>query len=270
MKDLVITGFNHGPDPAMPDHIVKQFLLDSFGKKALTTAKVWHIRKIPFFIIYIPPNLRPHIWKEVYDFLFGSTLRLYSRPNMPGLYFADCLEDYLGLAKYLEGVDDENKIRHLYKVRAFAGNTTNGQHIEIGNFQTEKPEDFDYLTDYPGLFSYNDLTRAYILGTVAHEVAHRLRSALPKGWDDDYRIIVQEEINPTLRKKYVTDYVLLHEEVYKNETSEIENEDFVEAIRILLTNPEYLQEYYPKRYDFLRKKLPFLAPGTIIPMVQSI
>ena len=269
MFKLTITGFDCHDDPAIPNEIVKKFLISSFGEKALTMAKIWHIRKIPFIIIYTPTYLDKKTREDLNSFLFCTPLRIYARTNMPGMYFTDNLEDYLGLAKHLEGVDDINEIRHLYKVRAFAGNTAFTQQTEIGRFDTEQPENYDYLNNC-GLSDQKDLMRAYILGTVAHEVAHRIRSTLSKGWDDDYRLIVRREINPSQRKKYVSDYVLLHQEVYNNDTKGIEEEDLVEAVRILLTNSQYLQKFFPQRYEFLIRTMPYITPNGVIKAIRLI
>ncbi|MFH1207148.1 MAG: hypothetical protein V1668_00900 [Patescibacteria group bacterium] len=269
MDELRITGFDATDDPKIPNEVVRDFLLTTFGADELRRCKFTHIRKIPLYIIFISHRLGNEVRKGINDFLFGSPLRIYRRPNMPSLLFADLIDDYIGLALHLEGKKTPDELEHVYKVRANAGEPRSNEITELGSFGVEQPEWFDYLAGC-GVDGHDDLMRVYILGTLAHEIAHRYRDAGTKGWDDDYRLIVREEIAAHLRARYVSDYVMIHERVHNTEPDRIENEDLVEAVRIFLTNPAYLRMHYPRRYEFILTAMPFLVPGSIIEVVKSM
>jgi hypothetical protein len=159
-------------------------------------------------------------------------------------------------------------LRHLYKVRADDGNPRGYALIRLRSFGVEKMEDFDYLSDLN--LSEKDKMRAYILGTIAHKVAHRYEQQLSfQGLADVYLQIIDTEASEK-RTRYVSDYVLRHEKVYNTNLFTILREDFAETVRIYVTNPNYLEKYYPQRFSFIQTHFPFIKPNGVIYLLATI
>ncbi len=120
-----------------------------------------------------------------------------------------------------------------------------------------------------GLKAEEDGMRAYIFGTVAHEVAHRCEAQMSRGDFEEYHLIIKEETVPQ-RSKFVSDYVLRHSEVYGSNEQILFKEDFAEAVRIYTTNPDYLKTNYPRRFDFIEQNFPFIKPGGVIDAISKL
>ena len=71
MEQIKITGFDLGADPAMPNSIVRKFIIDSFSQPALSQTKLARIIKIPLIIIYVSPYLDKEVRKNLENFLFS-------------------------------------------------------------------------------------------------------------------------------------------------------------------------------------------------------
>ena len=257
----IVSGFEETKDVRIPNETIGQFLKTTFGEKTLRKAKVGRITKDDKFLIYRGYNDQ-HI-KEGNELLQKGVATWDG-----GMLIAPDRERYLQAEMQLESADDPSKLKHLYKIRATAGNSQGFHQIQLRSFGIERSQDFDYLADV-GLESEEDKMRAYILGTVAHEVAHRYESQLERGVFDEYKQIMEAEVSPH-RTKYVSDYVAKHEVVYGSNGDIIFGEDFAEAVRIFVTNPNYLQQNYPQRYTFVEQNFPFIKPGTVINAVRDI
>lgn len=257
----IISGFEETQDARIPNEAVAQFLKDAFGEKTLRKAKVGRVTKDDKYLVYRGYN-DEHI-RQGNELLQREVVTWDG-----GMLIAPDREHYLQAAMYLESVDDLSKLQHLYKIRATAGNSSGFHQIQLRSFGIEKSQDFDYLGDV-GLDGEEDKMRAYILGTVAHEVAHRYEAQLDRGVFDNYKQIMSEEVSAS-RTKYVSDYVARHEAVYGSNEAIIFGEDFAEAVRIYTTNPSYLQRDYPKRYDFIQQNFPFIKPGVVVDTVNNL
>lgn len=257
----IVQGFGESQDYPIPNDTVKQFLRDAFGEKTLRKAKLGRVTKDNKYLIY-----RSYSDEHIHE---GNDLlqRGIAQWDDGGMLIAEDKDHYLQAAMFLEKVNDPQKLRHLYKVRATAGNSHGFHKIQLRSFGVERSSDFDYLSDV-GLDTEEDKLRAYILGTLAHEVAHRYEHQLDRGVFDEYRQIMQEEITPQ-RKKYVSDYVLRHEEVYGSTENLLFGEDFAEAVRVYTTNPNFLQKSYPRRFTFIQANFPFIKPGSVVEAVKN-
>jgi len=258
----IIQGFEETYDPRIPNSRVKQFLIDAFGAKTLRKAKIGRVIKDDKYYIFSAYTSS--------DIEKGNALSKMgiARWSLEGHLVAEDKEHYLKAAIYLEKMDDQQGLKHTYKIRATAGDTNGFHQIKLGSFGVEQSKDFDYLSDVQ-LTNEEDKMRAYILGTVAHEVAHRYEMQIDKKTFDDYSHIIDEEVIPG-RKKYVSDYVLRHQEIYGSKEKDLLSEDFAEAIRIYATNPTYLQRNFPRRYAFVKSNLSFIKEGSVVEAVKNI
>jgi hypothetical protein len=287
----MIEGFEHTSDVPLSHKGIRAFLLSTFGLPALRRAKIGKILKIDdtFFM----EHGTNYLFTEAVRMAWGPSMMV---PLLPGaLYRFRDPERYLQIEKAAEllrlgvvrcdwnipeqrdeffGVHGElytdvlaflaslqeypYEVQHLFKVRAYAGEQGSFAQITLGNFSTEQPEQFDYLTDLP--LSGIEKMRAYILGTIAHECFHRLEHGLPSEALESYATIVREEQGP--RGIPVTDYVRQHRDVFWSSPESILSEDLVESGRLYVTNSGFLQTNYPCRYHYIRDRFPFVQEGT--------
>ena len=98
-----------------------------------------------------------------------------------------------------------------------------GRSIQLKSFCVEHAKNYDYLADLK--LAEDDKKRAYILGTLIHEVSHHLAKNFTPEQRLEYRRIVQEETSPH-RSRYCTDYVLRHEKIYNSDEESILDDDF--------------------------------------------
>lgn len=257
----IIQGFGETQDYPIPNEVVKKFLREAFGEKTLRKAKLGKVTKDDKYLIY--RNYSDEHIKEGNELL----QRGIAQWDDGGMLIAEDRDRYLEAAMFLEKVDDPQKLNHLYKVRATAGNSRGFHRIQLRGFGVERSTDYDYLSNV-GLDTEEDKMRAYILGTLAHEVAHRYEHQLERGVFDEYKQIMQAESTPS-RKKYVSDYVVRHEEVYGSDENLLFGEDFAETVRVYTTNPDFLQKHYPKRSAFIQTNFPFIKAGSVVEAIKG-
>lgn len=92
------------------------------------------------------------------------------------------------------------------------------------------------------------------MGTIAHEIAHRLTATetqLLADYGELHRSMGSEG-----RATYVTDYSEKYKTTYQNTTDKDIDEDFCEAVRLYVTNPNFLQAKYPQKFKFIQSRLP--------------
>lgn len=255
-----VEGFEETKDPRIPNALIQQFLKDTFTLEGLRKAKVARITKDDKYLIFQG--------RSDYDVRRGNELfeKGLARWDENVMMVADDREKYIQAEMFLENVDDPSKLQHTYKIRAVAGDSSGFHKIQLKSFGVEKSSDFDYLGDIE-LETEEDKTRAYILGTIVHEVAHRYENQLDRALFDEYKKITEEENGP--RKKYVSDYVLRHKDTYGSDENTIFKEDFAEAVRIYTTNPEYLKKNYPRRFSFIQSNFPVIKAGSIVKAVSQ-
>lgn len=252
-----IQGFEETLDVKIPNKKVSEFLAIAFGKDVLRKSMIALIDKDDRYLIKCDDAEKTNVLKDKFDldYFEGTNLRI-----------ANNKENYKKAEMYLEGVDDESKLKHLYKVRATAGIESGFAKIDLHSFGVEKSGDFDYLKESKLLTSEDEKMRAYILGTAGHEVAHKIE---PKGEEEkEYAKIVEEEKDG--EEKFVSDYVRRHKDLYGSDPHRVLMEDFTENIRIYLTNADYLRTKFERRYKFIKEKYPFIKENSVIDIVKSL
>lgn len=259
----LVRGFNETRDPKIPNEIVKEFLVETFGKNISQKFLLGLVSKDDKFLMYRGSDSKKFA-------LFGELGDKGLLKPVPGLFsvrYADTIEDYTKAALIMEGQTDPNKLQHIYKVRATAGSPKMMSKIQLRNFGIEKVSDYDYLNDLS--LPDEDKMRAYILGTLAHEVAHRIEKTMEPKLLNDFQKIIEDEAHPT-RGNYVSEYTKRHSEIYKSDLATITKEDFVESIRIYTTNPEFLKRNFPKRFNFILENLSFIKAGVVIEAIKKM
>ena len=259
----IVDGFEETQDARIQNADIREFLKAAFTPEALRKAKVGRIEKDDKYLM-----IRAH--KRDKDTEEGNELVARELVQWDaGMLLAKDKENYLQAEMFLEGVDDPSKLKHTFKIRATAGDSSGFHKIQLRSFGVEKPTDFDYLAD-TGLDSEEAQMRAYILGTIAHEVAHRYENQLGRKFFEEYKQVLEEEVAPQARPKFVSDYVVKHSEMYGSDEQLFLREDFAETIRIFTTNPDYLRTHYPRRFAFIEQNFPFIKSGSVIEAVRKI
>jgi len=260
----IVEGFGNTKDPQMPDESVRQFLKDAFGLEALKKAKVARATKDDQYMIFLG-----------YDWQYGDKgvdlvkqgLAEWDGHDHTRLILKN-KEDYLKAAMMLEQKDNPDQLEHAFKVRASSGNPWGFNIIRLRSFGVEKSSELDFLSTTE-LNNEDDRMRAFMLGVIAHEVAHGYEKQEKEEFFDEYKKIIEEE-NSRVRPQYVSDYVLRHKERYGSDPQAIFREDFAEAARIYVTNPDYLKQNYPRRFAFISENFPFIKAGAIIEAVKNM
>ena len=259
LEGPIIKGFEETEDVHIPNSAIREFLKITFTPEMLRKIKIGKISKDDTYMIFV--GTRQESNQKVRE-LIKSGIIEYG--DSIGILIAKDKESYLQAEILLENVTDPSKLEHTFKIRAGAGAGISFKNIPFGSFGVEKSADFDYLAT-TGLKSDEDQMRAYILGTVVHEIAHSIN------FDENmYKQILDEEIAPQKRSKFVSDYVLKHSESYKSSDREVLREDFAETVRIYTTNPDYLRDNYPKRFAFIKQNFPFIKLGSVIETVKKL
>ncbi len=260
-KDILVNGpkikgFEETQDVKISNKRVGEFLKNSFGKDVLRKSMIALIDKDDRFLIKCDKEEKSKELRSRFnlDYLEFTNLRV-----------ANNKEDYIKAEMYLEEVDDESKLKHLYKVRATAGIKSGFAKIDLHSVGVEKSDDFDYLKEHKLLTSEDEKMRAYILGIIGHEVAHKIE---PKDKEhEEYAKIVEEEKNGD--KNFVSEYVRRHKDLYGSNQNRVLNEDFTESVRIYLTNADYLKTKFERRYKFIKEKYPFIKENSIIDALKN-
>lgn len=257
----IIEGFSETKDVRISDEMVAKFLKDCFGLEVLRKAKITRVIKDDQYLIGGIDSM-----DEV-----NALAQTGFVPRLKGVvknFLAKDRESYERAAMFLEKVDDPSKLQHTFQLCADAGKAGKYQAIRMWSFGVESSTDLDYLTDVP-LESEDDKMRAYILGTLAHEVGHRLEMYNDAEIYSSYSTIVEEE-RSSLRPQYVSVYVLQHKEVFKSPKDLIIQEDFSDTIFIYVTNPAYLQKHYPRRFAFIQEHFPTIKQGSATDAVKEL
>ena len=256
----IVEGFEETQDVHIPNTAIREFLKTAFTQEALRKAKVGRIEKDDKYLM---------IRGRGKDVEQGNKLTARGLVQWDsGLLLAKNRESYLQAEMFLENVDDPSKLKHTFKVRATAGDSSGFHKIQLRSFGVEKPADFDYLAA-TGLESEDDQMRAYVLGTIAHEVAHRYDNQLERKIFEEYKLIL-EEVAHQLRPKFVSDYVIKHSEMYVSDEQVLIKEDFAETVRLYTTSPDYLRTNYPRRFAFIKQNFPFIRSGSVVEAVRGM
>lgn len=170
---------------------------------------------------------------------------------------------YEQVEMHLEGASNVEDLEHSYKIRATTESIGGFATFKVYDFIVEQPSHFDYLQDLS--LSDADKMKAYFLGIFAHETVHAIQAnVIDRAIFDEYSSLAKEEQSTNLNHSYVSKYVDNHHKVFKSNENETIGEDMAEAIRIFVTNSDYLKSHFPKRYNFIQAKLPFIRENAIL------
>lgn len=256
----IIEGFEKTLDFEISDIKVKEFLIKTFGMDYLRKAKIARITKDDKYLIFRGAGEQHRVEG---NYLINQNLGKF----VNGMILCENKEDYLKAEMFLEKVSNQDELEHTYKVRATAGDTYGFDKIQLRSFGVEKSSQFDYLKNIVLDFE-EDKMLAYILSTIAHEVAHRYEKQISAKIFDEYKKIIEEEVF-SQREKYVSDYVLRHKKIYNSNENLLFREDFAEAVRIYTVNSDYLVHNYPRRYEFIKKNFSFIKPNVSIEIIKN-
>lgn len=230
---------------------LRAMLEDSFGLDAILKSRLLEISKVDGF----PVQCR--------DVAFGNDcIPKYGARWEGGFLVLPDRKTYEEVEMQLEGVSKPEDLQHSFKLRAATDTAGGFGTVKVREFVVEQPSHFDYLEGLQ--MSDQDKMRAYFLGIIAHEAAHSMQAfGINKSVSDEYRSLATQEQSDTLEHKFVTQYVNRHHNIYKSNEYETLGEDFAEAVRIYLTNSDYLKQHFPKRYQFIQQNLPFVNENSI-------
>lgn len=255
-----ISGFEEMGDHPMTNNTVRDFLQNTFGKEALRRAKLAEVAKDNKYLLNPNESDKKRQAEKIKKLHAEGLVTAFA-----GFLVADTRKKFIEASMVLEDVSEPKDLKYANQLVASAGNPFVFGRIDLRNFSLENSKDYDYLADTD--LSEDDKIRAYILSTLAHEVAHRYEAQLPREKFDDYTIIMDSEISPD-REKYVSDYVVTHANIYKSDEALILREDFAETVRIYTTNAKYLQTKYPRRFEFIQKNFPFIKTDTAVSAIS--
>ncbi len=236
---------------------LRAMLEDSFGLDAILKSRLLEIAKVDGF----PVQCR--------DVAFGNDcIPKYGARWEGGFLVLPDRKTYEEVEMQLEGISNPKDLQHSFKLRAATDTSGGFGTVKVREFVVEQPSHFDYLQGLP--MSDQDKMRAYFLGIIAHEAVHSMQAfGIDKSVSDEYRALATQEQSDTLEHKFVTQYVDRHHNIYKSNEYETLGEDFAEAVRIYLTNSDYLKQHFPKRYQFIQQNLPFVNENAITNFVKA-
>lgn len=105
---------------------------------------------------------------------------------------------------------------------------------------------------------------------IAHEAVHAMQSfGITEARFNNYRELATQELSDILDHRFVTRYVDHHHNIYKSNEHETLGEDFAEAVRIYLTNVEFLRRHFPRRHQFIQDEMPFVQENAIQKFVAN-
>lgn len=231
---------------------LRTMLEDSFGLDTILKSRLLAITKSEGFPI------------QCSDVEFGNDcIPKYGARWEGGYLVLPDKKTYEEAEMQLEGISNPKDLQHSFKLRA-ATNTSGGfGTVKVHEFVVEQPSHFDYLQGFP--MSDQDKMRVYFLGIIAHEAVHSMQAfGIDKAIFDEYRALATQEQSETLDHQFVSKYVDRHHKIYKSNEHETLGEDFAEAVRIYLTNSDYLKQHFPRRYKFIQDNLPFVKENAIL------
>jgi len=247
-----VSGFNNSTDSSLSDSGVKNFLVGTFGKPLLIKGMVAGIEKSDDYAA----TIHPYDGTPEYQGLLKAIEQGLITEHQSHFIFPD-QDTYTAVEALFENCEPA-KITHRFRNRALAGAGEFMEAIRIYNHSIEDLSHFPYLE---GLAVSSEQLRAvYILGTIAHEVAHAIY-----GFGDTaiYQRIVNNE-TPQDRLG-VTDYAREYLGTARNAQRPDDlfyNEDFSETMRLYVSNPAYLQLHFPRRTAYIAEHYPSIVPGT--------
>lgn len=259
-----VEGFGDSSDTALEDNEVEAWLRDSFGIALLLSSKTFGVTKSDEYLLKATPYMGTSVAKAVdkarKQGLISSELR--------GLYVVPTRLAYTQFAALLEGRESD-RIEHLYRNRAVEADFKPTDHLFLGNHSIEDVSAFDYTSGLDDL-SEQQLRDLYILGTLTHEIAHKLLFIGNIDFDT-YKAVVDTELHPD-QGKGVTDYTREYIENQRNPENigdVFYAEDFAETMRIYVSNAAYLQRHFPGRYALITNSFPTIDPNSALSLIRT-
>jgi hypothetical protein len=254
-----VEGFREDDEIGLSIKQVDRFLDNSFERKFLKSTGIIKIRKNSIYQIRIPEN------PAYYD--REAELKKEGLIDKEYGHFTRDRDSYLEVAKVLEGVKKEEDLDHRFKLKAYQDDNYTGLGLlYLNSFEFTDYREVDYL-NMKRLDTDEKRMKAYALGVITHEISHANEGNLSKEQIQIYSRIIEEE-KSGLRDRYVTDYVLKHERLFKSHGNIIRNEDLAETVRIYSTNPQYLMKNYPRRYRFIKENFKWIKEGSVIDFLE--
>jgi hypothetical protein len=257
-KGPVIEGFVGENIFDISNEDVKTMLFSSFGNKALIQSRLMSIKRVGGFPMMCP------------DITTGNRFVQDLNARWEGGYLVfPTKEMYEQAAIELENRVDSALLDHTYKVRASIDVSGGISTVKVHEFVYERPSHFDYLIDLP--FGEQGKMRAYFLGIIAHEGVHALQEYnMSDETKTAYAELISDETAEFVGHQYVSSYVDRHKNLYGSKDKTILNEDMAEAVRVYLTNADYLRMHYPKRYEFIRVMFSYVQENAILSFVMNL
>jgi len=223
---IVVKGFEDSKDiPPMSADFIKDFLNNTFPKDFLKNNGISRILKSQ-------------------DYYYNKNSFIETTSNR---------DTYLKEEMNLESVDNIEKLKHIYKIRAKVGGDNYKETIRLGNFEFDNPSTLDHIKTLE-IESEEKQNVLYVLGTITHEIAHKYEKQINL---EEYQKLIEKE------NKAVSEYVINHIKLYGSNKETIATEDFAETVRIYVTNPKYLKENYPSRFSFIESLSVARAGGAL-------
>ncbi|MCL4352964.1 hypothetical protein M1615_00650 [Patescibacteria group bacterium] len=237
---------------------LREMLKSSFGLDAIVKSRLMEVAKVGGF----PVQCR--------DVEFGNqcVTELGARWEGGFLVLPDRAA-YEQAEMQLEDVTDPKDLEHSFKLRAATDSGSGFATVKVREFAVEQSSHFDYLQGLP--LRDQCKMRAYFLGIIAHETVHAMQAfGIDKEILDEYYAVAEEEKSETLDHQFVSEYVDRHYKIYKSNEHEALSEDLAEAVRIYLTNSNYLKQHFPQRYVFIKQRLSFVKENAILDYLAPI
>lgn len=257
-----ISGYKPENDAGLTDETVKQFLLDTFGQRLLIETRMLQFKRLPGFLVCFS-NYQGQYQKIAESCAIervGESANFYVFPNR---------DEYEAGEAILEDVAP-SAIEHTYRRRAMSADTHRLEPVVIAEHSIELLEDFDYLQELP--YSDSQKRRLYILGSLAHEVGHGMIDSKMINLSG-YETAVELD-RKTCGRQTSTIYAVEYEEKslstpdYNNKAQFLV-EDLCEAIRVYVTNPDFLQSVAPFRMEFVQSDVPLITAGSALQAIAN-
>lgn len=255
-----VDGFTKYSEFGVTDANVSQCLWRLFGTSRLAEAKVSKVSKRNDFLIFIPENASTKFKSIINDFVELGLLQSRTK----NVLSARNRSDYETVERDLEGKCSADTLNHTYKARATAGELDKPSAIDLHSFSTDTLESFDYLQDLP--FSPTEKMKIYLLGTVVHEVMHRLEQASSVGSAIRAEITGGNYKQWRAKEKFSSQYVARHALDFGSSPETVLAEEVAELVRIFVTNPLWMLSHNEEGFRLVNKYFDFFIPG----ILQSI
>lgn len=250
-------GFDPENDFGLDNEDVNSFLVEVFGKEKLIAHRVLQFFRLPGFLVS---------YSKINDAILAKHAKLVEEYGLEELgnssfYLFPDRESYIHGEAILEDRQPA-EIKHTFRNRAMSADTKLLEPVLVADHSVENPQDFDYLAALD--LTNSEKNQRYILGGIAHEVAHALLISQEEDVWRAYKVACQadEMHHGTIAvTNYSAEYYMKNDRKPNNIDGEVFLiEDFCETIRLFTTSPDFLNENSRARYNFVVKYYPWIKP----------